>query len=188
MMTCTAVLNPDFNSIEITFPSIPSAAIRNALKSLRYRWHAAKKLWYGYTDMQTVSDALTAAGVDVNPAPVASDDCADEITAADPAPIADNVPHEAKYNPVYIGSLTIHHPSGVLEFRSLRDFFPMSAKDFKVVLPLLNYLDENTLRDFRHTLHVLRAEEEMTDNRASYLKRADSNIAAIDKRYGYMLN
>lgn len=177
MMTCTAVLNPDFNSIEITFPSIPSAAIRSALKSLRYRWHAAKKLWYGYTDMQTVSDALTAAGVDVNPAPV----------AADSAPIADNAP-KAEYNPVYIGSLTIHHPSGVLEFKSLRDFFPMSAKDFKVVLPLLNYLDEDTLRDFRHTLHVLRTEEEMTDNRASYLKRADSNIAAIDKRYGYMLN
>lgn len=98
------------------------------------------------------------------------------------------MPQETKYNPVYIGSLTIRHPSGVLDFRSLRDFFPMSAKDFKVVLPLLNYLDENTLRDFRHTLHVLRTEEELTDNRASYLKRADSNIAAIDKRYGYMLN
>lgn len=188
MMTCTAVLNPDFNSIEITFPSIPSAAIRNALKSLRYRWHAAKKLWYGYTDMQTVSDALTAAGVDVNPAPVASDDCADEIPVDEiPAPIADNTPQD-EHVPVCLGSLTIRHPSGILEFRSLRDFFPMSAKDFKVVLPLLTYLDDDTLRNFRHTLHVLRTEEELTDNRASYLKRVDSNLAAIDKRYGYMLN
>ena len=180
MMTCTAVFNPDFNSIEITFPAIPCAAVRNALKALRYRWHAAKKLWYGYTDMQTVADALTAAGVDVNPSPVAYDDCADEITAAEPT--APAVVTEQAAPAEVIDKLEIKHPNGVMFFGNLGDFFPMTATNFRVVLPLLAYVDRDTLRNFLYTLK-LQLFKTTGHAPAVYLKRLTANIAAIEKRY-----
>lgn len=59
MFTITA--NAAYNSIEISFDSKPSEAVREALKSLRFRWHSVKRVWYGYTDEATAREAIEAA-------------------------------------------------------------------------------------------------------------------------------
>lgn len=40
--------NEKYNSIEIYFDEKPAAAVLDALKNARFRWHGAKKCWYGY--------------------------------------------------------------------------------------------------------------------------------------------
>lgn len=60
-MTYTISKNSEFNSIEITFENKPSEAIRNALKKLRFRWHSIKKVWYGYSDENSVKNAIENA-------------------------------------------------------------------------------------------------------------------------------
>lgn len=61
MTAYTIATNPDFNSIEITFPGKPSDAIREALKALRFRWHGVKKVWYGYTTEEAARQAIETA-------------------------------------------------------------------------------------------------------------------------------
>ena len=39
-------INPEFDGVEVYFPSKPSEATRDALKSAGYRWHNKKKCWY----------------------------------------------------------------------------------------------------------------------------------------------
>ena len=53
--------NIERGSLEITFDSKPSKAVLDVLKENKFRWHKAKKLWYGYADRQTITDALHAA-------------------------------------------------------------------------------------------------------------------------------
>lgn len=50
--------NNDFNSLEITFAGKPDEQTRDALKANGYRWHGVRRLWYGYTDEQTIRAAL----------------------------------------------------------------------------------------------------------------------------------
>lgn len=50
MSTYTITRNEQFNSLEIAFVEKPSAAVREALKALRFRWHSKKCVWYGYAD------------------------------------------------------------------------------------------------------------------------------------------
>ena len=57
----TISTNAAYNSIEISFDAKPSAAVREALKALRFRWHGAKRVWYGYTDEATAREAIAAA-------------------------------------------------------------------------------------------------------------------------------
>ena len=82
-----------------------------------------------------------------------------------------------------IDELKIKHPNGVMFFGDLRAFFPMTQKDFKIVLPLLRYIDVATLQKFRYTLGVIKCEEELTDARKTYLKRISDNIAMLEKAY-----
>ena len=58
-MTYTITNNTQFNSIEISFDGKPSETIRTALKNLRFRWHSVKKVWYGYSDTETVEKAIS---------------------------------------------------------------------------------------------------------------------------------
>ena len=60
-MTYTLTTNPDFNSIEIAFDGKPSEAVRDAMKALKYRWHGLKKIWYGYSDEETIRKAIDNA-------------------------------------------------------------------------------------------------------------------------------
>lgn len=50
--------NEQFNSLEITFEGKPSEAVRDILKSFRFRWHGVKKVWYGYADEKALRAAL----------------------------------------------------------------------------------------------------------------------------------
>ena len=60
-MKYTINKNEAFNSFEIAFDGKPSEAVRAALKGLRYRWHSIKKVWYGYSDEETVRTAISNA-------------------------------------------------------------------------------------------------------------------------------
>lgn len=57
-MQYTIQHNSEFNSLEIFFDEKPSEAIRNALKSLKFRWHKIKKCWYGRKSEEEVKAAL----------------------------------------------------------------------------------------------------------------------------------
>lgn len=57
-MTYAINTNPTFKSLEITFDSKPDEKIREALKTLKFRWHNARKLWYGYAEEKALRKAL----------------------------------------------------------------------------------------------------------------------------------
>ena len=54
----TIAVNPQFNSLEISFDGKPSEAIRQALKDLKFRWHSVKKVWYGYASEEEARKAI----------------------------------------------------------------------------------------------------------------------------------
>lgn len=60
-MSYTITSNAQFNSIEILFDAKPSEAVRSALKSLKFRWHNQRGIWYGYKDEATVREAIENA-------------------------------------------------------------------------------------------------------------------------------
>lgn len=60
-MTYTITHNEAFNSLEISFDSKPSEAVRDALKLLKFRWHKMKGIWYGYTTEEAVKAAIDGA-------------------------------------------------------------------------------------------------------------------------------
>ena len=120
-------------------------------------------------------EPATADNSDELPAPAATTE-----PAAPAAPQAGDPVEELE-------SLEIKHPNGVMFFGNVRSFFPMGAKDFKIVLPLLQYLEPATLRSFFHTLATIGREEMATDNRPSVIKRIDSNLAAIEKSYAHIV-
>ncbi|MBQ8497913.1 MAG: hypothetical protein IJ489_10745 [Clostridia bacterium] len=53
-MTYTINQNQQFGSIEISFDGKPFEAIREALKSLNFRWHNVKKVWYGFAEESAI--------------------------------------------------------------------------------------------------------------------------------------
>ena len=59
--TYTITPNEAYKSLEIAFNGKPSEAVREALKALRFRWHGVKKIWYGYSDEETVKTAIENA-------------------------------------------------------------------------------------------------------------------------------
>jgi len=64
-MTYTINHNDEFNSTEIFFDGKPSAAVRDTLKGMKFRWHGVKKCWYGRKPEAEVRAAIDAA---INPA------------------------------------------------------------------------------------------------------------------------
>lgn len=87
--------------------------------------------------------------------------------------------HKPEYKPEFLESLEIKHPNGVMLFKSIAACFPMTAKDFKIVLPLLRYIAPETLRNFAYTLRIIgSAPLSITEG-----KRFASNIAALEKAY-----
>ena len=53
--------NAEHGSLEISFDNKPSDEVRHVLKENKFRWHKVKKVWFGFTDRQTITDALHAA-------------------------------------------------------------------------------------------------------------------------------
>lgn len=58
MTNYSIAVNPQFNSIEISFSEKPSEQIREALKALKFRWHSVKRVWYGYSTEEAVKAAI----------------------------------------------------------------------------------------------------------------------------------
>lgn len=82
--------NEQYGTLEITFDSKPSQAVRDALKANKYRWNGKKGVWYGKTDQQTIVDALDKAyqakaadPVDLSQKPM--ERTGDTVTIGDPA-------------------------------------------------------------------------------------------------------
>lgn len=69
--------NAEHGSLEISFEGKPSDEVRHALKENKFRWHKVKKVWFGYTDRQTITDALHKA--------YAADETQTESKAEEPA-------------------------------------------------------------------------------------------------------
>ena len=64
-MTYTIEKNPRFGSFEVTFSERPEPRIRESLKALRFRWHKARGLWYGFAaDEASVRAAIDGAGAE----------------------------------------------------------------------------------------------------------------------------
>ena len=121
--------------------------------------------------------------------PTAGDDEPAEPSTSEPATAEPAAPvtQQAGEPVEELESLNIKHPNGVMFFGNIRSFFPMGAKDFKIVLPLLQYLEPATLRSFFYTLTIIKRDEMSTDNRPSIIKRIDSNLAAIEKSYAHIV-
>lgn len=100
--------NAQYGSLEITFDSKPSQAVRDALKVNKYRWNGKKGVWYGKTDQKTIVDALdkayqpeASAPVDLSQKPM--ERTGDTVTIGDletedmaePAPVAEAMPEES---------------------------------------------------------------------------------------------
>ena len=72
-MTYEIRSNQKFDSKEIYFDGKPSESIRTALKSLRFRWHATKKCWYGFAQEHEIVSAILGTSTEEEPATVVSD-------------------------------------------------------------------------------------------------------------------
>ena len=57
----TVTDNAEYGSLEISFKSKPSEAIRNVLKENKFRWHNKKSVWYGKGERANIIDTLNAA-------------------------------------------------------------------------------------------------------------------------------
>lgn len=66
MMNATIKRNEQYGSIEIAFPEKPSEAIRDELKTLKFRWNGKKGVWYGFADEELIRNVLNGNGA--NPA------------------------------------------------------------------------------------------------------------------------
>ena len=53
--------NVEHGSLEITFYGKPSESVRDVLKENKFRWHKAKKVWYGYGNREDIRNELRAA-------------------------------------------------------------------------------------------------------------------------------
>lgn len=72
-MTYNITQNTQFNSLEIYFDGKPSEAVRNVLKSNKFRWHSVKHCWYGYGSEESIAAAITGASTEEEPATVIGD-------------------------------------------------------------------------------------------------------------------
>ena len=81
--------NVEHGSLEITFDGKPSASVRDALKAKKFRWHKAKKVWYGYGNRADIKDALHAAYEAESKAETAA--AQDDLDNVDPAVIREKL-------------------------------------------------------------------------------------------------
>lgn len=65
--------NNQFNSKEIYFAEKPNEAIRNALKTLKFRWNGVKKCWYGFAQEHEIVNAILNTSTEEEPATVVTD-------------------------------------------------------------------------------------------------------------------
>lgn len=59
--------NAEYGSREVYFSGKPATETREALKSLKMRWHGVKKCWYGYATEHEIIAAIQGAELTANP-------------------------------------------------------------------------------------------------------------------------
>lgn len=57
-MTYSVTRNAQYDSLEVRFDSMPTPAVRTALKVLRFRWHSVNRYWYGKADENALRETL----------------------------------------------------------------------------------------------------------------------------------
>lgn len=73
-MTYSINYNSQYNSYEVYFDGKPSESVRNALKALKFRWHSAKRCWYGFNQSEeSLAAAITSTTTEEDPASVVGD-------------------------------------------------------------------------------------------------------------------
>ena len=58
-MTYTITNNTQYNSLEVTFDSKPSASVLSSLKALKMRWNSKRTCWYGFASREQIEAAIT---------------------------------------------------------------------------------------------------------------------------------
>ena len=134
-------------------------AAARAEKALQMIFSFAKRDEQTISEAEPVKEPAAAAPVQESPAPAA----APELHLLD--------------------SLELRHPNGCMRFGNVAHFFPMTQKDFKAVLPLMKYLDRETLQNFAFTLKSFYALDAEIPSKASYCKRLLKNIEMLTKEY-----
>lgn len=71
MTAYTVNTNKTFNSLEITFTSMPTSEERNALKGLKFRWNPKKSIWYGFATVEEIAKALAGEATQEEKKPAA---------------------------------------------------------------------------------------------------------------------
>lgn len=73
-MTYEIRQNSQYNSLEVFFDGKPSDAVREALKSHKFRWHSVKRCWYGYgLSEEGLASIITGTSTEEEPATVFGD-------------------------------------------------------------------------------------------------------------------
>lgn len=83
--TYTITHNEQFDSLEVSFTTMPAAEVRTALKTMGFRWHSVKKLWYGHAE-----ESAVLAAIDPQPEPDPEPSPKSEKTA-DPARVGGGI-------------------------------------------------------------------------------------------------
>ena len=101
--------NIERGSLEISFDSKPSDEVRQVLKENKFRWHKVKKVWFGYTDRQTITDALHAAyESEAKPAETVAEEPKTEPKAAEPVEQKQEVTYDPNDPYVRLANLMGH--------------------------------------------------------------------------------
>lgn len=73
-MTYEIRQNNKYNSLEVYFDGKPSEAVRDVLKSHKFRWHSVNRCWYGYgLSEESLAQLITGASTEEEPASVVGD-------------------------------------------------------------------------------------------------------------------
>ncbi len=61
-MTATWCINPEFDSVQITFDSIPAKNLREEMKNLRFKWHRRDRYWFARKNPEGIELAKKICG------------------------------------------------------------------------------------------------------------------------------
>lgn len=165
-MTYTMNRNPDFGSLEIRFDSMPTAAVRTALKSMRFRWHCLNRYWYGKADENAVRETLDklisraekiqAANTKrkpvpptpkTNPAPALTVLSAEPENEPEPEPEPDPTPVFPKREDLKPLSFSYRIGSSVGQAAFSLDLLSAAnASTLKVMLPMIGGIEDDDVR------------------------------------------
>lgn len=66
-MMYTITNNTQYNSLEVTFDSKPSASVLSSLKALKMRWNSKRACWYGFASREQIEAAIAGHTLEEQP-------------------------------------------------------------------------------------------------------------------------